>query len=87
MYQTFYSIVFKKRIADDFNFSMTTHDFKIDAISSRENVLMIEANCTPREMIKYLANELGDDVEQIGLIVRNETFEPDWSVVKNSKEA
>jgi hypothetical protein len=84
MYQTFYSIVFKKQIADDFNFSMTSPDFKIDAMSSRENVLMIEANCTPREMIKYLANELGDDVEQIGLIVRNETFEPDWSVIRGN---
>jgi hypothetical protein len=86
MYQTFYSVVFKEPIANDFELSMITHDFKIDSMSSRENVLMIEANCTPREMIKYLADELGDDVEQIGLIIRNESFEPDWSVIKNGKE-
>jgi hypothetical protein len=86
MYQTFYSIVFKKLIPEDLEFSVASSDFKIDEISSRENVLMIEANCTPREMIKFLADNLGDAVEEIGLIVRNESFEPDWSVIRGNQK-
>jgi hypothetical protein len=84
MYQTFYSIVFKKLIPEDFEFSVASSEVKVEGVSIRENVLMIEANCTPREMIKFLADNFGDAVEEIGLIVRNESFEPDWSVIRGN---
>jgi len=87
MYQTFYSIVFKKDVESyGFDLSLKSTDFRIENISLRQNVLMIEANCTVREMIKYLSIQLEDDVEEVNLIIRNESFEPDWSAIRDSKE-
>lgn len=84
MYNTFYSIVFGSApMLNKHELPMKTQELVINEISMRDNVLMIDVNCTPREMVKYLADHLGEDVRSIGLIIRNESFEPDWSFLEN----
>jgi glycerol dehydrogenase-like iron-containing ADH family enzyme len=80
MHETFYTVCFKDiEVLNSVHFPVTNGEIRIEEMSIKENILLLEVNCTPRELIKYLAETLGEDVDSVGLIIRNETFEPDWS--------
>jgi hypothetical protein len=82
MYQTFYTLVFEEPPIAEVKEMILNHyseEVKITEASLVNQTLMIETNCTVRELIRFLAEALGYEVEKIGLIIRNETWEPNWS--------